>query len=124
MTGSVFCEGHFSGLVARCTDPFAGIVDSRVGHEPFGQDPAFNPTSQLFDASAVGNPGLYYNTSPGSPEISALGNPYGFFPVDAKFKEPFSVVLPVWLITCSTSPYTFSITSAPCAPHFDPCKYT
>lgn len=90
------CNSRFARLLARCIDPFASILGVRVGSAPFGQDPSFNPSSVLFDASAADNPGLYYNTSQGSQEISALGNPYGFFPSDDHtMATPFSLVLPV-----------------------------
>lgn len=93
---AVFCNGRFSQLVARCSNPFAGLLDTRSGRNPFGLDPAFNPSSSLFNSHAAANPGLYYNTSPGSPEISALGNPYGFFPAEYNTsKAPFVLVFPV-----------------------------
>lgn len=102
----MFCLGGFSKLVARCIDPFASFRDARVGLAPFGQDPSFNPSSVLFDAPAAAEVGLHYNTSPGSIEISALGNPFGFFPSANAVDAPFSIVFPV----CFDSIFWFQMT--------------
>lgn len=92
----LFCNGRFSQLVARCSNPFAHVIDIRSGFSSFGQDPSFNPSSGLFNADAAENAAEYYNVSQGSHEMSVLGNPYGFFPWEHKSKEaPFVVVLPV-----------------------------
>eukprot|EP00892_Ulva_mutabilis_P005686 jgi/Ulvmu1/348/UM001_0353.1 len=90
----LFCNGRFSQLVARCTDPFAAVLEVSPS-SAFGTDPAFNPSSTLYDASAAAYPGEYYNVSQGSNDMSALGNPYGFFPGEQDSKTaPFNLVLP------------------------------
>ena len=88
------CDSRFAALASSCnpsqSDPAAVTTDA------FGQDPAYNPYSVLFKRNNNGLLPEYYNTSEGSPDMTAFGVPYGFSPTPSLGLEPgFSVMFPV-----------------------------
>lgn len=97
------CSARFASLVTECVDRFAALLAPTfdltpgVGAEvPFGQDPALNAYSALFHRGGAQLLSEYYNISTGSPELTAVGFPLGFFPSRLHGLPPgFSVLLPV-----------------------------
>ena len=97
------CRSRFLQLVSACQGSrlhASGVEvpsNARAGEAlaPFGRDPAFNPLSGLFSATAAQNEGAYFNQSAGSEELSADGFPAAFFPRTVNRKLTFIIVLPV-----------------------------
>ena len=97
------CRYNISGLRSNDSGDKDSFLDrlfapQRGSLHPYGVDPVFLPSSQLYDAQlgAQGDPAqLYYNTSTAAGEVSPTGTPYGFFSrpglevstVDMKRKE-------------------------------------
>lgn len=77
-----------TGLGRVCRAP------SEPDLSPFGVDASFAPTSTLYNPAA--NISDYYDTSPGSTEVSEFGLPYGFFhyPIQG-YPDGFPVFIPV-----------------------------
>jgi hypothetical protein len=71
----------------RSAEAKASILDrlfalQRVNLHPYGVDPVFLPTSELYDTRLGADDNsakLYYNTSAAAGEVSSTGTPYGFF---------------------------------------------
>lgn len=99
------CSSRFSQLVSACQRSQLQATSSQLSENsrvlgtsrlrPFGRDPAFNPLSGLFSATAAQNEEQYYNTSVGSEEVSEEGFPAAFFPRVVKGKPTFVIVFPV-----------------------------
>ena len=91
------CSSTFAKLRLDC-GAFARSLTAQSTSKvrPFGQDPAFNPSSRLFSAGALGAEGRYYNTSAGSDDLTAVGYPAAFFPRAVPGLPPgFPVFFPV-----------------------------
>ena len=58
--------------------PRAGVIHGRWHTTPFGTDTVFRRGGSLYDAGLRSRMDEYYNTSAGSAEFNALGNPLGF----------------------------------------------
>ncbi|GFH17039.1 PKD_channel domain-containing protein [Haematococcus lacustris] len=72
-------ECHASRYTKRLTAACQGAVTLTALQDlgGFGSDAVFNPRSLLFNPAL--NISDWYNTSVGSPDISGLGEPFGFF---------------------------------------------
>eukprot|EP00892_Ulva_mutabilis_P000877 jgi/Ulvmu1/10790/UM069_0024.1 len=100
------CEGRYAKLQAQCTTITATLDrqlqslpinrSSPAPVQPFGVEPAFNPSSPLFTTDAVDIEARFFNTSPGSPDVSIVGYPAAFFPRRfSGYAHGFPVIFPV-----------------------------
>jgi hypothetical protein len=71
---STLCTAKFAKLDQRCSSAIRNQDDDRYGVDPF-----FNPQSTLYNLDAIKHVGDFYNTSNGSGDINALGQPFAFF---------------------------------------------
>jgi hypothetical protein len=78
------CRCNISDLRRDDTEAKTSPLDrlfapQRASLHPYGVDPVFLSSSQLYDAKLGAQAQLYYNTSSAAGEVSATGTPYGFF---------------------------------------------
>ena len=64
------CTSRFSKLLPSCAAQ-EDTVAAQVRLDAFGDDPAFNPSSSLYNAEAAIREAAFYNTTPGSADVSA-----------------------------------------------------
>lgn len=90
------CDVRFAKLMHNCLDELA--PPERPSLLPFGDEPAFNPYSSLYSEQAAAREAAFYNTTPGSDDLSATGYPQVFRhePVDG-LPAGFPVFFPVRL---------------------------
>jgi hypothetical protein len=66
------------------------------GMQPYGVDPAFNAYSSLYRADSFQRRWQFFNSSANSPELSATGAPFAFFPRRSPgYNDGFPVFFPV-----------------------------
>eukprot|EP00892_Ulva_mutabilis_P001791 jgi/Ulvmu1/11612/UM008_0013.1 len=91
------CSGPFAKLRLDCQ--LSARIQLLLGAselKPFGRDPAFNPSSSLFAADAVGTEGRHFNTTPGSTDLTEVGYPAAFFPrAVPDWPNGFPIMFPV-----------------------------
>lgn len=100
------CEGRFAKLRVECGPHVPAVVGlASSGLSPFGQDPAFNPSSRLFSHAGTGVEQRYYNTSEGSTDLTAVGYPAAFFPRAVPGHPPgFPIFFPVCFLAHPHNP--------------------
>lgn len=74
----IACTGFFAKLRQDCTAFAEPVLSGAL--TPFGRAPTFNPSSPGFEPDLIGQEASFFNMSVGSPELSAAGFPYAFFP--------------------------------------------
>ncbi|GLC42756.1 hypothetical protein PLESTM_001376400 [Pleodorina starrii] len=81
-----------SSVYSLLTELFGTETNSQ---HPYGTDPIFLPSSSLYDASLADKVNQYYNTTPGSGEVSVTGAPYSYFAKRLQgYPDGFPVLLP------------------------------
>lgn len=103
------CKARFAHLDGHCVHTPQVYADDHAHEDestkystlqdksdPFGKDPAYNPTSSLFSTEAASLEDRFYNRSRGSDEVSDLGFPLAFLPRNGAGKgKRFVIVFPV-----------------------------
>jgi hypothetical protein len=89
------CSSRYRNLLTHCTDIFWATHTDHSRQKSFGIDPAFNPSSSLFKTSVVENEDQFYNTTPGSGDLSETKFPFAFFSQPIRWWTGFHVTLPV-----------------------------
>jgi hypothetical protein len=66
------------------------------GRQPYGVDPSFNSHSSLYRSDSFQRRWQFFNSSANSPELSAAGAPFAFFPRRSRgYNDGFPVFFPV-----------------------------
>eukprot|EP00854_Cymbomonas_tetramitiformis_P010071 gene10071-11916_t len=92
------CTDRFESLNAPCTKIAQPPRRTKIGS--YGSDPVFLADSSLYDASAVQNGNLYYDTAHGSGKVRTSISPYFPYPFEERTEAGMAHdAYPVWIDT-------------------------